>query len=107
MSAARSPWIPPTWPTPSRPTRRPRRRPANPAKRKRRRMTRRLSRIPVQRGPKPESLAAETDGHLEVGTVDGAIGRLGLLLADVQHLEVPLPAIAGPNLDAADLVGKP
>jgi hypothetical protein len=62
---------------------------------------------PVQRVPKPEglALAAEADGDLEVGTVDGAISGFGLSIADIKGVEVPLPAIARAYLDALDLIG--
>ena len=63
--------------------------------------------VPVQRGPKPEEfLAAESDGELEVRPVDGSVVQLFLSIAAVDHVKVPLPAIAGANLDSIDGVGK-
>ena len=61
---------------------------------------------PVQRGPKPGWSAAEADGELEIGTVEGAVVVLLLGIAGVDHVEVALPAIAGADLDPLDLIGE-
>src|SRR6185437_8078245 len=64
--------------------------------------------FPVQRGPKPEGLelASKADGDLEVGAVEGAVVALVLSIAGVEDVVVPLPAIAGADLEALDLVGE-